>query len=280
MQERFSYSKINTFVSCPRKYKIQYIDKISNKFQGIESFMGSVVHMVIYDISRKKRHISLDTILDHYDSTWKKMWHNKIMSVVPRQELNNLDRNHFKKKNKEKYFLTGKDCIIRFVKSKLYIDLLNNKPSYKKGRKIDVFFEKKIEFVINDLNFIGIIDRVDIFENEIIIHDYKTNKRLQTVKQLKNNLQFFLYYNAASQLLNNYNVDKISISIFNLLHNSISGFTYSSNDISKMENSLSKIIANLSSSKYRPKETPLCNWCYYWKECPIKLTTNPLSVCL
>ena len=278
MQERFSYSKINTFISCPQKYKIQYIDKISNRFQGIESFMGTVVHMVIYDISKKKHDISLDEILDHYDNTWKRMWHNKIVSIVPKQEFSNVNHDHFKKKSKEKYFLTGKDCIIRFVKSKLYIELLNNMHSDKKGRKIDIFFEKKIEFIINDLNFIGILDRVDIFENEIIIYDYKTNKRLQTVKQLKNNLQFFLYYNAINQLLKYYNVDKISISIFNLLHNSISDFTYSSNDISKMEDSLSKIIANISSSEYRPKETPLCNWCYYWKECPIKLTTNPLSI--
>jgi hypothetical protein len=26
---------------------------------------------------------------------------------------------------------------------------------------------------------------------------------------------------------------------------------------------------------FRTIQTPLCNWCYYWEECPAKSTNNP-----
>ena len=26
---------------------------------------------------------------------------------------------------------------------------------------------------------------------------------------------------------------------------------------------------------FRPNESILCNWCYYWEECPAKSTPNP-----
>ena len=27
--------------------------------------------------------------------------------------------------------------------------------------------------------------------------------------------------------------------------------------------------------EFKPKESILCNWCYYWEECPIKEMPNP-----
>ena len=43
----YSYSQINTFLNCPKKYKLIYIDKISIKKESIEAFIGKVVHEVL-----------------------------------------------------------------------------------------------------------------------------------------------------------------------------------------------------------------------------------------
>ncbi|MBU1656572.1 MAG: PD-(D/E)XK nuclease family protein [Candidatus Omnitrophica bacterium] len=40
----YSYSRINTFKSCPMKFKFQYVDRIKTDDKGIEAFMGSRVH--------------------------------------------------------------------------------------------------------------------------------------------------------------------------------------------------------------------------------------------
>ena len=44
---KFSYSKINTYKSCPQKYKIIYIDEVNIPNESIEAFMGKIVHSVL-----------------------------------------------------------------------------------------------------------------------------------------------------------------------------------------------------------------------------------------
>lgn len=43
----YSYSKISTFKSCPRKFKLQYIDKIPGKLDTEALIKGRTVHYLI-----------------------------------------------------------------------------------------------------------------------------------------------------------------------------------------------------------------------------------------
>ena len=56
--------------------------------------------------------------------------------------------------------------------------------------------------------------------------------------------------------------------------------THTQEEISKFKNTLSKRvkqIINLSSNieNLYPKESILCNWCYFWDECSDKVSPNP-----
>ena len=47
MNNYYSYSKLSTYLNCPQKYKLSYLDKIKKKEESIEAFIGKVIHEVL-----------------------------------------------------------------------------------------------------------------------------------------------------------------------------------------------------------------------------------------
>ena len=45
--DRISYSKVNTFITCPLKYQFQYIDKLERKDPTSSQLLGSYIHEVL-----------------------------------------------------------------------------------------------------------------------------------------------------------------------------------------------------------------------------------------
>ena len=64
INNKFSYSKINTFDSCPQKFKINYIDKVKNNNESIEAFMGKRVHEVLDWLYKESHNIGDYVTLD------------------------------------------------------------------------------------------------------------------------------------------------------------------------------------------------------------------------
>ena len=252
MINRFSYSRINSFNSCPAKYKIKYIDKNKTDFQSIESFMGIVVHHVLYEQYKNfidGIDITLDKMLNCYDLTWNQMYHDKLVFSNRIEE----EQNFFLYKN-------GKDSIVRFFNR-----FINDQIRPLKSM---ILLEKKIEFEFGNYKFVGIIDRLDINDDQIIIYDYKTSKNRQSKKQLMNSFQFYIYFCAVNKAFNPNMEKKIDISIYNLIHNSIDTFYFTSEKCKEMSNKLNSIMEKIeATTEFIPKKTPLCNWCYYWDEC-------------
>ena len=70
-KDTYSYSKINLFNSCSLRYRFYYIDKIKKKDEGIEAFLGKIIHATLEWMYQKKikadkRYYSPDIIIDKY----------------------------------------------------------------------------------------------------------------------------------------------------------------------------------------------------------------------
>ena len=82
-KKKFSYSRLNTFSHCPQKYKIQYIDLISNDNESIEAYMGSRVHEVLeslYSIDDlKNQYIPFDKLIDLFDEYDFRLTHSRFV---------------------------------------------------------------------------------------------------------------------------------------------------------------------------------------------------------
>jgi len=258
----FSYSRINTFNNCPQRYKIQYIDKIRKNDTSIEAFMGSRVHDVLENLykikSLNKEYISFDRLYKMYDDLWKKKWNDNIFISKYKFDKNNY--------NKLTLYKVGLLCL------KNYYKRFNQRGYFKENIYAT---ELKIEVKIGDYYFIGYIDRVDIDSDGVIdIIDYKTGSKSKGKLQASKDLQMAIYEIAIINLFKDYK--QINLNLYYLKNDKIITFSHSNKQIENLKNNIVERIKEIESTEnYIAKESILCEWCYYWNECDIKVGNNP-----
>jgi RecB family exonuclease len=82
----YSYSRLQTFRQCPRKYYYRYLAKVplDEEPEFIATFLGSRVHKAlerIYDNVWNGRPISEDEVVAFYRSQWAAEWSPSV--VIP-----------------------------------------------------------------------------------------------------------------------------------------------------------------------------------------------------
>ena len=95
-----------------------------------------------------------------------------------------------------------------------------------------------------------------------------------------NDLQLVLYHLAIEQ--NYKNIEKILLKWHFLRSGNEVEIFYSKEELEKMKNKINNLIndmskKNINVDNFLPKETLLCNWCYYWEECTAKIGINPVK---
>lgn len=180
----FSYSQLNTYESCPRKYEYAYIMKVPQKPNASLSF-GSTVHNTLKDFyTLHKRAISglegitkeptLDELLGLYERNWISTGYESSKHEGQRKD-------------------EGKAVMQNFYE-KVY-----------DTTDVPLRLEEGFNVHIGNTVFVGKIDRIDLFKNsdditEVTIVDYKTGRE-KDIADVKNDLQLPLYALFAEQKL-------------------------------------------------------------------------------
>lgn len=260
MMERFSYSSLETFKKCPAQFQIHYVDKISKEDEGIEAFMGKRVHEALeflYNEVKNKTLPLVDRLLEKYREFWEDNYHARIAIV----------RREYKP---EHYYRLGERCLAGYYRN-----------HYPFNEPVE---DNEVEFIFyldntNHYKMKGIIDRIDHSgDGKYIIHDYKSGKRMLTQKQADKDGQLALYQVALEQQREG--VKSVEL-VWHFLQYGQEVHSHRSREqlnklIEETKNRIDDIRHNLEQgSEFYPKETILCNWCYYWEECPAKSGTNP-----
>jgi len=260
MLDRFSHSSIQTFKKCPAQFKFRYIDKIHKKDEGIEAFLGKRVHESIeYLYERVKSGYTplLDEILKVHTSLWKEKWHRRIA----------IFHEH---KTPRDYFSLGEECIARYYRT------------HHPFKQNVISNEYEMVFLLDDdpaYKIKGIIDRIDHDGNgNWEIHDYKTGKRALTQKAADKDHQLALYQIGLMNELEQ--VNSVQLVWHFLQHGIQVKSSRTEETLSDVTRQTKKEIDNIrgrlkNSGKFEPKPMILCNWCYYWEECPAQSIPNP-----
>ncbi len=251
--EKYSYSRLETFDKCKLQYKFNYIDRLENKFEGIEAYMGSRVHEtleLLYKDYNYKKFPLVEDLLLYYSENWEKQYKNKVMMI-----------NNKKHTTPDYYHDLGKKLLENYYKL--------NWPFYKDDTLVGI--EKKIDFCLDNeskYSFTGKIDRVHYREDNVFeIHDYKTGKTKYTQSAIDNDIQLAIYEAGLRKELND-NESGFELYWHFLVHKEDFKSVRTKEQIYNLIQNTIKRIETIEQTKDFPATFGyLCDWCSYKFNC-------------
>ncbi len=266
--KKYSYSQLNLFNSCPLKYKLSYIDKIKKKDEGVESFLGKQVHLTLEWIYKKissgRSIITIDEIKRTFDGYWTDNVHSNLRLAV-------FTKNIKRRAELMDYYSIGLNALAKYSS--------DHGPHFNHNV---LAVEQRIDFMIGCYSFGGIIDRIDIDKDnnkKFNIIDYKTGKKRVTEKKFLMDLQMGIYYLGLKSIHPDF--EEINLMHYYLVsgeeikkkiskNNEKEYLEYENKITSKVVSNIETLNDAIQSNNFNAKESTLCNWCYYWKECSAK----------
>lgn len=240
-----SFSALNTFQSCPLKYKFQVTDKISTP-KSPEAVFGTLIHSTL-------QFIHSGGFLPPTEQEALQFFATKWNPDVFEQELQ--ERTAFAQGVRiiQQYFHKNDPAKIQIVdlESRFSIELDDKEREEK-------------HFVS------GFIDRIDKTEDGYEIIDYKTSKKLPPQELVDNNLQLSIYLLAFLKRYPNFTeIEKVKLSLFFVHHGEKLTTTKTKKDLETVKEELVEVIHQVEESDFPAIVSPLCAWCGYQKVCPM-----------
>jgi ATP-dependent helicase/DNAse subunit B len=240
-RKKISFSRIATFLRCPYEYNYTFINKIENmKRCGPKIGLGISLHAALRDFYKIE---SVD------DRTL-----NTLLLLLKR----NWSTRDFKNTHEEQTLIEKAQNIL----TKFYLHNDHTKtPSY---------IEQRFEAKVNDLIFVGIIDRIDkIEDNYYEIIDYKLEDYL---KSEIDNLQMTFYYIGCKYGLG---IDIKTFTFYILETNRKKNVVLTPGEIEKNMRRIQSCITEIDSTNvFIPKINALCENCGIKSTCPAHRDTN------
>lgn len=256
-KERFSYSKLSTYLQCPYRFKLKYDDK---KYSGASTLaleLGTLCHKGL-EIAGQYLSEGLPVpVEDILCGVYGGYPDEQILGV------NDLKRKYFE------------DWIAPDTKSLLtYEDKLGNYESYLRRLASDensawsvYATEREFSFQMTErVEFYGFIDRIDTDGmGGYRLIDYKTSKKLFSKSDIATPLQMVVYALAIEREFgvppSEYEYDFILLDKIQPVVSQ--GFVARGEN--KIYKTLEKIEVDRKAQSFDPKPSPLCHWCDYCK---------------
>lgn len=247
---RTSYSALETFKQCPRKFKFQQIDKIKAP-KSKEAVFGNKIHKAL-QFFHSKHPVSptLDELLNYYKDNWdSEPYQNQEEDMIYFGEGIKILKNYYNHYLKTKDKFTVLDTETRF-------EVLLENPQNREQKCL----------------LTGIIDRIDKTASGIEVVDYKTTKKLPSQQDIDNSLQLSLY---CLGLINRWpqfaspGLENIKLSFYYLKHREAISTKRTKEQLNNIKEQVWKRLAEIEKADFKPIPSALCDWCGYKKICPM-----------
>ena len=204
---RISYSQLSMFSECPQRWKLNYIDKITESEPSIHLLFGTAMHEVIQTWLEVMYH---DSVKNANKLNLEQRLHDKMMELF-KQDKETYGKNPCTLEEMREFFQDGVE-ILDFLK-KRRADYFS-----KRGYKL-IGCEVPIEVDLKkNVKIVGYLDLVilDEFHNTITIYDIKTSTRgwNKWMKKDENKTQQLLLYKQFYAKQYNHPIDKIEVEYF------------------------------------------------------------------
>jgi RecB family exonuclease len=234
---RLSYSSINTYETCPAKFKFQYEDRVPQSRSPALAF-GDSLHRALHLFHNRPVPVppSLEELHDMLEMSW-------VSEGFVDESEERMYRDHG-----------------RQVLSQYHIE---NAAEYRIPAALEFRFTINVEGV----ELSGIIDRMDRIPGggyEII--DYKTNRRLPPQARIDRDLQLSVYHLAAKEV---WGIEPERLTLYYLLPGQRMTTTRTATDVDELRRRIATVAERIAAGKFEPRQNPLCDWCEYQSLCPL-----------
>ncbi|MBI5623868.1 MAG: PD-(D/E)XK nuclease family protein [Elusimicrobia bacterium] len=257
---RFSFSKLDTYKGCPRRYRYRYVDKIVRERRTVETFLGECVHGALEELYGRLQHgktSSLDEILAVFGAKWKAGWSPEIVI-------------HDKALSADDFKRVGEDCLRTYFGAHAPF---SDDRSHEVEKKLGLSLAVDVDGTALECRIEGYLDRLSFPKEEpeaVEIHDYKTGGHLPTQEVVDANFQFDVYdLLVRSQYPR---TKEVRVLLHYLRFNRVLSPSRDPrlDQTAKTRAVLESLIRSVRRDHaWEPHKSQLCDWCEYRDICPL-----------
>ncbi|MFN2543106.1 MAG: PD-(D/E)XK nuclease family protein [Actinomycetota bacterium] len=234
---KLSYSKIDTYETCPAKFRFQYEDRVPGRPSPVLSF-GDSLHQALFHFHNRPVPVapSLADLHDILDAVWV----TEGFDSEPEERM---------------YLDHGRQILAQYHRDNAH------------EFRIPAALEFRFSINVEGVQIQGVIDRMDRLPGggyEII--DYKTNRRLPPMSRIDQDLQLSIYWLAAQQI---WGIEPERLTLYYLLPGQRMTTTRTLEQADELKRRIAVVAERIAAGKFEPRENPLCNWCDYQALCPV-----------
>lgn len=234
---RLSYSSIQTYETCPAKYRFAYEERLPTRPSPALAF-GESIHRALHRFHDRPVPAAppLEELLAMLDEEWVADGYRDESEQVPYREH-------------------AREVLRRYH--------LDNAADYR----IPAALEHRFRIDVDGIEVTGIIDRMDRLPGggyEII--DYKTSRRLPPRAAVDRDLQLSIYHLAAREV---WGIEPERLTLYFLLPGQRMSTTRTREDLDELRRRIAGVAARIEAGRFEPRENPLCDWCDFQARCPL-----------
>lgn len=233
---RLSYSSIQTYETCPAKYRFQYQERLPTSRSPALAF-GDSIHQALHRFHDRPVPVapSMEELLSILDQVW--------VSEGYRDEAEEGSYRQHARQVLRQYHADNGDY------------------------RIPAALEFRFQIEVEGVTLSGIIDRMDRLPGggyEII--DYKTNRRLPPRSAVERSLQLAIYHLAAREI---WGIEPERLTLYYLLPGQRVTTSRSAEQLDELRRRIAVVAERIEAERFEPRENPLCRWCDFQRQCPV-----------
>lgn len=234
---RLSFSRIDTYRTCPRMFRYRYVDRLPGRPAPALSF-GTAIHEALERFYDRK--LPEEPTEDELVGFLYEAWDTSGFREVDRSE-------------QTRWYRQGQDVLRRYHRRVT--------GSYR----LPVATEAWFELPFDDAVVVGSIDRVDDDDGVLRVVDYKTNKRVKDRDRVKHSLQLSIYALACEHL---YGDLPATVALDFVVAGREIVVDVADLDLDAAREAVAQTAAAVRAAAYEPTPMRLCDWCDFRPVCP------------